>query len=415
MMGGSSVIGRGSIAYSRGVDSLLLGLPYPIGMLVFAVLASRIQRIGQKHGVTSIPELMERRFGRAAKLTSALIFTIAFACMIGSNISATGVILNIAGGRIGISFELGAVIATVIFVLYTCTSGLFGVVVTDIVQFLVMMLSIFLTLPLAVTLRSGGVGELLSAVDPALFVPNVDPYLVGTLVTNLLCAFCGAEMWQRAFSAKSPQAATRGTVYGSLCFIFTSFVVCFLGIAATVLMPELADAPDTCIPLLCIRFLPVGLSGLCIAGLLSITMSSADSYLLMSARSFSADFMRTVRPELEDRQVIRISRLIMPPLAGIALFIALRVPGVYNLCIQVYSFFNGCMAIPCLLTLYWPKATAPGVLSGIGAGLTTCILWAAAGSPFGLGVTIPGCVGGGLVLVAVSLATCRKHPSVFLS
>ena len=45
-------------------------------------------------------------------------------------------------------------------------------------------------------------------------------------------------------------------------------------------------------------------------------------------------------------------------------------------------------------------------------GFVTCALWKAAGSPLGLGPTLPGAAVCLVLLVTVSLATYKKHPSV---
>lgn len=60
------------------------------------------------------------------------------------------------------------------------------------------------------------------------------------------------------------------------------------------------------------------------------------------------------------------------------------------------------------------KATKAGVLSGMAAGFTVTIAWKLLGQPFGLGATVPGAIACALALVLVSLATCKKHPSVYL-
>ena len=44
------------------------------------------------------------------------------------------------GGEVGLSYEIGALIACVVFMLYTATSGLYGVVYTDVLQFYILIL-----------------------------------------------------------------------------------------------------------------------------------------------------------------------------------------------------------------------------------------------------------------------------------
>ena len=60
------------------------------------------------------------------------------------------------------------------------------------------------------------------------------------------------------------------------------------------------------------------------------------------------------------------------------------------------------------------KATRAGIISGMAAGFFVCIGWKLAGTPFGLGPTVPGAIACAAALVIVSLATCKKSPSRFL-
>ena len=60
---------------------------------------------------------------------------------------------------------------------------------------------------------------------------------------------------------------------------------------------------------------------------------------------------------------------------------------------------------------YCPKA---GIISGMAAGFTVCVGWKLAGTPFGLGPTVPGAIACAAALVIVSLATYKKAPTRFL-
>lgn len=58
-----------------------------------------------------------------------------------AQVTATATIIKLLGGQIGISYEMGALIATAIFIICTAASGLFGVVYTDVVQFFMLISS----------------------------------------------------------------------------------------------------------------------------------------------------------------------------------------------------------------------------------------------------------------------------------
>ena len=63
---------------------------------------------------------------------------------VASQVTATATIINMLGGEIGISYERGALIACAVFIVYTATSGLFGVIYTDVFQFIMLILFVYM-------------------------------------------------------------------------------------------------------------------------------------------------------------------------------------------------------------------------------------------------------------------------------
>ena len=171
---------------------------------------------------------------------------------------------------------------------------------------------------------------------------------------------------------------------------------------------------DAVVPALAIEILPVGLTGLALAGILSVIMSTADSYLIVSVQTCVHDIYKVFRPDTPERKELRLTRVFAVVLPLGALLIALYIKNAYNILMFAWSFYAAAAGLPAFAALYWKKATKAGVLSGMAAGFTVTIAWKLLGQPFGLGATVPGAIACALALVLVSLATCKKHPSVYL-
>ena len=91
-----------------------------------------------------------------------------------------------------------------------------------------------------------------------------------------------------------------------------------LGLMGRQILPnvkELYGTAEAVIPGLVIHILPVGITGLCLAGLLSVMMSSADSYLLISTQTFVQDLGKTLNPKMSDKREVFISRILSAVLA----------------------------------------------------------------------------------------------------
>ena len=418
IIGGSGLMGRAGVAYSSGFKAILTAIPYLLGMFLFSGISGRISSVGMKYGITSIPELFDMRFGKTARVVLAGLIAFTMMGTVASQVTATATIINMLGGDIGISYEMGALIATVVFMVYTATSGLFGVVYTDVLQFYMLLLFVYILIPGASLLHIGGFENFTANLNPDLVKPYIDGSILGDIVTYLVFTMAGAEMWQRAFAAKDARSAKKGMFLGTSVYGVTIILVFFMGIAAHQIVGDeiLAQygSTDAVVPALAIKVLPVGLTGLALAGMLSVIMSTADSYLLVSVQSVVRDMILTFKPNMSEKTEIKLSRIFSIILPIGALIIALYIKNAYNILMFAWSFYAASCGLPAFAALYWKKATKQGILAAMAAGFTVCIGWKMLGQPFGLGAAVPGTIACAVALIAVSLFTCQKSPSVYL-
>lgn len=124
---------------------------------------------------------------------------VAFAMVgtVAAQVTATATIIKLLGGQVGISYEMGAFIATAIFIIYTAASGLFGVVYTDVVQFFMLIIFVYLMIPFSSLDYLGGFGSFWASLDKSYITPAIDGKILGDIVTYLVFTMAGAEMWQR--------------------------------------------------------------------------------------------------------------------------------------------------------------------------------------------------------------------------
>lgn len=415
IIGGSSMMGRAGLGYTSGIECLMTALPYMLGMFLFSAYAGRIYDVGQAHGISSIPALFEYRFGKTAKLVMAVIVLLAMMGTVASQVTATATIVKLLGGRLGISYEMGALIATVVFILYTGASGLFGVVYTDVLQFFMLVIFVYIMVPVSSISSLGGLGSFLSNIDTKYLVPHIDGKLLGDILSYLVITMAGAEMWQRSFAAKNRKAAKKGMFWGTAVYAVCVCMILVMALAAQQLFPDVAGtygSTDAVIPALAVVTLPAGLTGLALAGILSVMMSTADSYLLVSMQTAVDDIGKTLDPKMSEKKELLVSRILCVVLAGGALVIALYIKSAYSILTMIYNFYAAAAGIPALAALYWKKATKQGMISAIVGGFTVCAVWKALGSPLGIGGTLPGALVCLVLLVTVSLATYKKTPSL---
>ena len=413
IIGGSAMMGRAGIAYTTGFKAVMTAIPYLIGMFIFSAIAGRIQEVGFTRNINSIPELFNYRFNSTARCILAFMIVFTMMGTVAAQVTATATIIKMLGNEFGISYEAGALAATLIFIIYTAASGLFGVVYTDVLQFFMLIIFVYILIPFSSIRYLGGFSSFWQNLDKFYLVPHINGSILGDIVTYLVFTLAGAEMWQRAFAAKSKKAATQGMFWGTSIYMVTIALVFFMGLAGRQILPDVVasyGSSDAVVPALAVSILPPGLTGLALAGILSVMMSTADSYLLVSVQTFVHDLGKNFMPEMTEKHEILMSRVMSVVLAMGALIIALYIKNAYNVLMFAWSFYAAAAGLPSLAALYWKKATSQGIISAMTGGFVVCVGWKLAGNPWGLGETVPGALVCGILLVAVSLATCKKHP-----
>ena len=417
IIGGSGLMGRAGVAYSSGFKAIITAVPYLLGMFIFSGISGRISDVGMKYKLSSIPGLFEYRFGKSAKLILGAMIAFTMMGTVASQVTATATIIKMLGNDIGITYELGALIACVVFMVYTATSGLFGVVYTDVLQFYMLLLFVYILIPVASILKVGGVSNYVANLSPELIKPYFNGDILSDIITYLVFTFAGAEMWQRAFAAKNRSSAKKGMFLGTAVYGLTILLVYFMGTVGVQILGgsvlEDFGSTDAVIPALAIRVLPIGLTGLALAGILSVIMSTADSYLLVSVQSCVEDIGKTICPNMKDKTEIRLSRIFSILLPIGALIIALYIKNAYSILMFAWSFYAAAAGLPAFAALYWKKATKQGILSAMISGFVVCVGWKLLGNPWGLGPTVPGAIVCGIFLVVVSLLTYKASPSQF--
>ncbi|HCP14972.1 MAG TPA: solute:sodium symporter (SSS) family transporter [Peptococcaceae bacterium] len=392
IIGGSALIGRGGVMYDQGIIGVMLAIPYLLGMYFFSFISGRIQKIGVRYNISSIPDLMEFRFGKAARyLTSGLIgFTMM--ATVGSQITALATVIKITGG---FSYEFAAWFSFLIIISYTVFSGFYGVVYTDVAQFFVLLATVYIILPIKVVKHLGGIGEMIRAMPSRMLTFNFTPEIIGWIFTSLIFTFAGAEMWQRSFASKSPQAATRGMLIGTTIYGITILVTVILSFGSYLLIPDIMQtygSADAAIPALAIKILPTGVLGLAFAGIIAVIMSTADTYLLMSVQTVVGDIIKPLKNNLTPSKEILYSRIGTGIIGILALVISLYNRQVYRALMFAWTFYAASVGMPAIAALYWKKATSAGIIGGMIAGFSSSILWSMLGAPFEISPAIVGSV-----------------------
>jgi solute:Na+ symporter, SSS family len=240
-------------------------------------------------------------------------------------------------------------LALTLTALYSALSGLWGVAVTDVFQFVLAMTG---TIVLAIVVldlpQIGGMAGLLEKVPgwSLSFFPAISREAAQestgtlTLSTGAFFAFVGIQWWacwypgaepggggyvaQRMMSSKDE----RHSLFATLWFTVAHYCVrpwpwIIVGLATLVLYPDLGPAEKRLGYVYAMRdYLPPGIKGMLVAAFFAAYMSTISTQLNWGTSYFINDFYRRfVRPGAPEKHLVAVSRIATLALMGLSLWV----------------------------------------------------------------------------------------------
>ncbi len=268
--------------------------------------------------VTSAYELLEMRLGQNVRLLGAGIFVVTRLVWMALMLHITAfVVVTVMGWDPHWTTPL-TIVAGLLTTIYTLTGGLRAVVVSDVLQFFVLLVGAIFTL-IYITVSMGGVGawwpeQWVEHWQPQPFFsvdPNVRVTMVGTFVGAVIwwvCTSASDQMSiQRYLSTRNEATARRAFLHNCMGSVVVTMILGLVGLAvlgfyreSPSLLPahlSLTEKGDALFPHYVSHFLPAGVPGLIMAGLLAAAMSSLSSGINSTITVISKDFVDTLRPD----------------------------------------------------------------------------------------------------------------------
>ena len=374
----TELVGKGGVSGNWLWWNFLIG-----GMLTTLFFA----HLWRRSGVLTEVELLEIRYsGKVARFLRGLKAIYLGLFMNGLIIAWVNLalmsIIEVFFGVHGRMLMIIMVSAMLIAVVYSTLSGLWGVAVTDVVQFIIAMTgSIVLAVLVINSDKVGGIEGLKASVpDGALsFFPHIGRQSTAGVLTISLGAFLayGLFQWwaswypgaepggggyiaQRMMSTKNE----RHSVYATLLFQITHYALrpwpwILVGLAALVLYPGLDAQHFRFAYVYAMRdFLPTGLKGLLLVAFLAAYMSTISTQLNFGASVLTNDFYLLItRKKLTPSQQVNAARIITLVLMVVALYFTTIINSISG----VWSFVIECgagLGLVLILRWYWWRVNA---------------------------------------------------------
>ncbi len=369
-----SFVAYSEMAYRFGFVAVTLAWSAAVAMFIGTIfLAGRWRR----SRIVSPVEFLEERYSKHIRQILAWAGIPLKVIDDGLKIYATGVFVSVG---LGYDLKTSIIGSGLVMLLYTFMGGLWAVIITDFVQFIILTLGVIVLFPLVFS-QFDSVNAFTRSMPGGFLSPINEPFSwIYIFAFYLLIALSYNGNWayaQRFYSVADEREAKKAGYFGGILMVIGPPLFILPAIAAHSLMPELMippNSPQYTYAALSLKYLPVGLMGLMIAAMFSATMSTLSSDYNVMASVITEDIYRRLFDEnaSQKRLVIvgRIATLIIGILTiGIGIILVSSAQkGLFQVMVTVFGLFVGPMLIPMLAGLLIRKITWRGAAAGIVAG-----------------------------------------------
>jgi SSS family solute:Na+ symporter len=390
-LGALEILGMAANGAQYGVATVHFYWIGAIPAMIFLGIVMMPFYYGSK--VRSVPEYLRKRYNNPTHFFNAMTFAVATILISGVNLFALGLVLSL---MLGWSISVAILVAAAIVLIYITLGGLTSAIYNEVLQFF-LILAALVPLVLVALHSVGGVDGLADHVRSSklgegglhawkgLGIGGDNPLGANWIATIFGLGFVlSFGYWttnfaevQRALSARNLSAARRTPLIAAYPKIFIPALTIIPGLVALVTIKGLGGKSqalqyNNAIPLLISKYLPNGMLGLAITGLIAAFMAGVAANVSAFNTVVTYDLWQDYfRPDEDSSYYVRFGRI--ATVAGIAIsigtaFIAKGYSNVMNYVQLLFSYFNAPLFATFLFGMFWKRTTPWAGLAGLVAG-----------------------------------------------
>ena len=364
--GAGSALSTADLAYEDGLGAFwYYGVPVLISTFLMIVGARGIRRVG----FLTQGEMMQSRYSDVtAKILSVLI-------LIFMTFTAASQMVGIGdffGTYLGLDYDLAVIVGTGIVLIYSMFGGFRGVVLTDIIQFVLLLGSAFAVFVTAMK-NAGGFGgisavaESLGKIEYMSITAGASKYMI-YVITFGGAWMIQANVWQRISAAKNDEEAHKMTVMSFFAYIPLYLIVVFTGMAGLVLFDKMPKGGV--VTAVVMNYMSPLLGAIVFVGISAAIMSTMDSLINTGAMTLSIDLYPKKHSEQKRLNFSRLSTLLV---TVAALLISLRIRSILEISWIASDIITTGVLVPLLLGFVWRRGNSKGAISSMIAGFCYCL------------------------------------------
>lgn len=366
----------GAIAYEQGWVAVTIQWTMAIaGFLIGRFIAPRWRQTG----VLTAAEFMQQRFGSGVHKFYTYIFLLMSFAYNGAFLYPVAKLVNVSTG---LPSHYAIMLFGLMAVLYTTSGGLWAVIVTNVLQFVVLTAAVLIVVPLAFD-RVGGVSAFTEMAPEGFFNLTGGEYSVWFMVAfgfyNMV--FIGGN-WayvQRYTSVPTKGEAKKvGYLFG-LLYLISPVIWMLPPMLYRLLNVDLAGLENEgAYLLMCEEVLPAGIMGLMITGMIFATTDSVNASLNVSSAVFTNDVYKRLYPKATEGNLMWVARTSTLAFGVVTVLVALMVPamgGIVEVVLSIGALTGVPLYGPAVWALFSRRQTAFSILFTTIASLTVNVFF----------------------------------------
>ena len=369
-IGGTSTMGCVGKTYSVGIAQIIVQLGVPMSLLFVSLCLAK--RFGNYYGCCSLGDIFYQAYGTSGKLMAGITGFLYEIISSGIQFMAMGTALNILTG---IPYVPCLLVSAGIVFIYTGKGGVRAVTFTDIFQFIILIIAIPLLLAIVLG-KIGGFHQLFASLPVSHTTITGDtlhrylflalPFMLPTLSPIYV---------QRFLMASSREQGSRACYKVFWIYLFIVFMSVLLGLCARVLLPDLAKADKALVSLVG-QYLPTGVYGFVVAGIIAVLMSTVDSQLNSGSIMVVNDiFLPFLGKNVSDKTKLILSRVAAWAIGVGAIIFASFSTSIFEVKVIGKSLWLSVILAPLYFLLFNLKISIKGLFVSAIIGLGTILLW----------------------------------------
>ena len=439
------LMGMPGVAYLTGVaDAAWTAIGLAIGTyLNWLIVAKRLRRYSVKTDSITIPDFFSRRYHDKKNILSciaAIVILIFFVPYTASGFKAVGTLFN---SLFGLEYHAAMLLGAAVVVGYTIMGGFLAVSTTDLIQSIVMSISLIVVVFFGISYAGGWGAVVDNAKSMSGYLSMTHLYHAGEQTTSSygflsiastlawgLGYFGMPHILLRFMAIRKERELKTSRRIGSIWVVISMGVAILIGVIGNAvsaagkieLLGTSSEAETIIIRLSNIMgqngVLLALLAGVIMAGILACTMSTADSQLLAAASSVSQNLLQDFAGiKMKEKTAMLIARLTVLGIAVISILLAWNPnSSVFKIVSFAWAGFGAAFGPVVLFALFWKRSNKWGALAGILSGGIMVFVWKFLVRPLGgawdLYELLPAFLVASMMILVVSLATGKPDAEI---